>query len=91
MRLIDVTDYGQINVGDVLLVRRSNEFIAPVEVKTVLMQGTDKEEIILSKGKNIYFIMENFLNGKSWVKECKKITNGKMYSISNNQRCFSTY
>ncbi len=91
MNIAPITAAGQIKEGDVLLVKRSNEFIAPVTVKLVLNPGSNHEEIVLAKGKNIYFITSMFLDGKSWVKECCKLENGKIYSISNSLHNFSTY
>lgn len=91
MNILPITGYGQISTGDVLLIKRSNEFVAPVEVKDVLQKGTDEEEIILSKTKNQYFIMSMFIDGKSWVKECCKLVDGRIYSISNNQRSITCY
>ncbi len=89
--IIPVTGPGQIKVGNVLLIRRSNEFIAPVTVKDVLEAGTCREEIIISKAKNIYFLMSKFIDGTSWIKECVILVDGKMYSIGNNQNCFVTH
>lgn len=91
MKLIELTGYGQVSAGDVLLIQRRNEFVAPVTVKDVLNKGTDKEEIILSKSKNIYFIVSMFLAGESWCKACSRLVNGKIYSISNSMHNFSTY
>jgi hypothetical protein len=91
MKLIPLTAYGQLRKGDVILIRRSNEYIAPVEVKEVLSASTDQEEIIISKGRNLYFITSMFLKGESWVKECCKLMNGRLYSVANNQRCISGY
>jgi len=88
MNIIPITGYGQIKEGDMLLVRRSNEFIAPVIAKQVLQAGTPEEEIVLSKTKNIYFIMLKFLDGSSWIKECRKVESGKIYSISNSMYDF---
>ena len=91
MNLIPITGYGQIRTGDVLLVKRSNEFIAPVEVKDVLEPGTEQEEIILSKTKNVYFIVRKFLAGESWIKQCAKLVDGRLYSITNNHRDITCY
>jgi len=86
VQVVPVTGYGQVQKGDVLLVNRGNEFVAPVEVKDVLQAGTEGEEIILSAAKNVYFIVRKFLAGESWIKECSKLVNGRIYSITNNQR-----
>jgi len=91
IQLIPLTGFGQVKVGDVLLVKRSNEFIAPVEVKDVLNYGTPREEIVLSKAKNQYFLVSKFLDGSSWIKECSRLVNGRLYSITNNVRDFTCY
>jgi hypothetical protein len=91
IKLIPLTGYGQVSAGDVLLVKRSNEFIVPVEVKEVLHKGTEREEIIIAKQKNLYFIVARFLQGASWVKECSKLVDGRLYSITNNLRDFTCY
>lgn len=86
-----LTGYGQIGEGDVLLLKRANEYVAPVEVKRVMFSGTEQEEIIISKSKNLYFIVSLFLAGKSWVKECSLLRNGRMYSVSNSRRDITCY
>ena len=91
IKLVPLTGYGQVREGDVLLVKRSNEYIAPVEVKEVIDTGTDREEIILSKAKNVYFVVAKFLRGDSWIKECSKLVDGRLYSITNNQRDITCY
>lgn len=91
IRLEPITDFGQIKVGDVLLLKRSNEFVAPVTVKEVIYKGTADEEVIISKTKNFYFITSMLLDGTSWVKECARLINGKLYSVANNQNDFTCY
>lgn len=91
MKVISITGFGQVLPGDVLLIKRSNEFIVPVEVKQVLNAGEATEEIVLSIRKNIYFIISMFLKGDSWVKECSKLQDGRIYSITNNLRDITCY
>jgi hypothetical protein len=91
IKIIPVTGVGQIVMGDVLLLKRHGRFIAPVEVKQVLRAGEESEEIILSKTKNLYFVMSMFLKGSSWVKECAKLDNGRLYSLTNNARDITMY
>jgi hypothetical protein len=89
MKTIPLTRHGQVKVGDVLLIKRNSEFIAPVEVKQICFEGTPKEEFVLSKNKNVYFILSRFLLGTSWIKECSILENGRLYSISNSMRDIS--
>lgn len=84
MKIIEITRFGQINKDDLLLLRAHNKDIFPALVKEVLVKGSKDEEIIISAGRNLYFSTRMFLEGRSWVKECRKIINGKMFSISNN-------
>lgn len=89
MELIPLTGPGQLQVGDVLLIEKRNRIVAPAEVKEVIRAGTGEEEIILAKGRNLYFIVSMFLRGESWVKACCKVANGRLYSITNNLRDIS--
>ena len=72
--------------GDVLLITRSNRIVSPAEVKEVIGAGTEREEIVLSRGRNIYFAVSMFLRGESWIKACSKLVNGRVYAITNNLR-----
>jgi len=91
MRFKDLSDYGQLDEGDLILINCERNGVFPVTVKEVLMKGTPEEEIIINKSKNIYFITAKYFDNTSWVKVCAKVTDGKIYSISNNTRKFITF
>jgi len=84
-----LTDYGQLKPGDAVLIRDRNDVVFPATVKDVLSPGGAEEEILIGKSKNLYFIVGMYLDGKSWVKECAKIVNGKIYSLSNSMESYT--
>lgn len=89
MNLIPLTAPGQLQAGDLLLIERRNQVVCPAEVKEVIRPGTEQEEIVLARGRNLYFVVSMFLRGESWIKECSKVVNGRVYSITNNLRDIS--
>ena len=74
IRLDKLSKPGQINEGDILIIADGNGVIHSERAKIIVRPGVkcdcNGEEIILRKKKNIYFITDLFLKGKSWVKEC---------------------
>jgi hypothetical protein len=83
MTIHKITDYGQIKVGDVLLLD-DGKHVFPATCKRVVDFGSHTEEIVFSLSKNYYFIMSKYLSGDSWIKSASKIERGRMYSFSNN-------
>ena len=67
MRIEPLTEYGQIKSGDLILLKNRG-VIESHKVKDVVASGTDREEIILKRKKNIYFIVSMALEGSSWAK-----------------------
>lgn len=90
MELIDITKFGQIEKGDFLLLEDCN-CVFPAIVREVLNSNETGEEIILSKSKNVYFIMENYLNRVSWVLNCKRVVNGDVFNLSNTTKKWKVY
>lgn len=86
IKITPLTKHGQLNVGDVILIKRKGIYVAPVEVKQICFKGTEKEEIVISKKHNKYFILSKFLSGNSWVEECCILENGRLYSVGNSMR-----
>jgi len=84
-----ITSYGQMKVGDVLIIERRRDgrkFV--VGVKEVFNSHMTKEEIVICLGKNDYFIVGMLLNDDSWVKSVVKIPGAELTSITNNTREF---
>lgn len=83
-----VTDHGQIREGELLVIEKQSggKFIAIA--KRVLNAGTDREEIVLSKGKNDYFIMSMLLDGSSWVKNVTRLPGVQVTAITNTTNPF---
>jgi len=72
MKLVLVDMFGQFKIGDTILIVQSDKFFK-ASVKDVLNYGTDKEEVIINKTKNLYFIVAMYLKNKSWAKQVFKI------------------
>lgn len=92
LELTRVTAAGQIQEGELLLIRMKNGELVPVEAKQVLRpgkEGDNGEEIVISIARNNYFIMRLYLEGKSWVVDCYRIPNGRVYAVTNNMRDIS--
>lgn len=74
LRLEHVTKAGQIQEGDNLIILDNRGGIHVEKAKVVIRPGVacdcDGEEIVIRKMRNIYFITDVYLKGKSWVKEC---------------------
>jgi len=65
-------NFGQVDDGDLLLMNTCyGQF--KVRAKKVLYKGTDKEEVIVHKGRNHYFIVSMVMGGSSWVKGVRVI------------------
>ena len=59
---------GQIYEGDRLILVNGAGKVTKTTAKFVLNQNTDKEEVVINKSKNLYFILSMYLDGSSWVK-----------------------
>ena len=59
---------GQIFRGDKIILVDVEGKIRKCKAKAIINQNTDKEEIIINKKRNSYFIVSMYLNGSSWVK-----------------------
>ncbi len=58
----------QIHEGDRLIVVDDSGKVKKTTAKIVINPNTDKEEIVINKSKNHYFILSMYLRGASWVK-----------------------
>jgi hypothetical protein len=68
-----ITGYGQLSVGDRIIITNKSGERKNAKVKIVLAKGTAFEEIVTNKSKNHYFIVSMLKDGSSWVKECHKV------------------
>ena len=84
IEIANVTNYGQIKKGEVLVIERSNGIKFIAVAKEVIRKGTDQEEVVICKSRNDYFIMSLMLDGKSWVKNVSRLIDVKIISITNN-------
>jgi hypothetical protein len=90
-KLIPLTDFGQLKQENTLLIEGSKGEIFIAEVRQIINPGKSSEEIILAKGRNVYFVVSNYLQGKSWVKSVDVINNAKITNICNTKRKFEIY
>ncbi len=65
--LCDITSAGQVKKGDVIVCKYKGKERS-YKVKEVLFPGDHKEEIIVNKKKNKFFLTENVIKGRSWAK-----------------------
>lgn len=86
-----VTKYGQINRGDLLIIETRTGITFPAVAKAVLHSGTEKEEVIVSKTRNHYFIMSMMLDGKSWARNVLRIPGGVLTTYSNSMKTLKDY
>ena len=63
-----LTDFGQIDSGDRVTCKYAGR-IRSYKVREVLSKGTSREEIIINKKQNKYFIVSMALDGSSWAKD----------------------
>ena len=70
MELKEVKTLTDIKQGDTIILTGSGMVNEPVKVQSVKI-SRDGTEIIFDKKMNRYFNLGMYLDGKSWVKECK--------------------
>jgi hypothetical protein len=68
MDSIKLTDYGQVEPNDLIIIKLANGDVEPKRVDEVLEKGTEYEEILLKSNNKAYFITKNLLTDASWVK-----------------------
>lgn len=74
MNLKEVKTLNDIKKGDVIIITGDILNNEPFKVQTVKVSENDGTEIIFDRKMNRYFNLGMYLEGKSWVKECKIIT-----------------
>ncbi|WP_444891754.1 hypothetical protein ACJJIE_00135 (plasmid) [Microbulbifer sp. TRSA001] len=83
-----VTNFGQIKQGDTLVIERRQGGRFVVQVRQVIAPGTGREEVVLSIGKNDYFIVSMFIDGTSWVRKVWRLPGVRLTNITNNMEAF---
>lgn len=73
MTLKDVKTLTDIKQGDTIIITGDVLKNEPVKAQIVKVSETDGTEIIFDKKMNRFFNLGMYLEGKSWVKECKVI------------------
>lgn len=71
MELKEVKTITDIKQGDTLIITGDNYINEPFKAQIVKVSQNDGTEIIINKKKNRFFNLGMYLEGRSWVKECK--------------------
>ena len=73
MKLKSIKSLTDIEEGDTLIITGDMLKNEAVKVKKVKVSMNDGTEIIFDLKKNLYFSLDAYLMGHSWVKEVKKV------------------
>ena len=74
MELKEVKTLTDIKQGDTLIITGDTLKNEPVKAQIVKVTEQDGTEIIFDKKNNRFFNLGMFLEGKSWVKDCKVVS-----------------
>lgn len=86
-----VTDFGQINKDDVLVIETRTGIKIIAITKKVIRFGTEHEEVVTNLTKNHYFITKMLLDGGSWAKNVVRIPGARMTSSTNTVMTLKDY
>lgn len=70
MQIEKIAKAGQVREGDLLLIG-TNDGVQEARARIVLNHGTDREEVVIAKRSNRYFITSMLLDGTSWAKDVR--------------------
>ena len=73
MELKDVKTLTDIKQGDTIIITGDVLKNEPFKAQIVKVSETDGTEIIFDKKMNRFFNLGMYLEGKSWVKDCKVV------------------
>lgn len=73
MELKDVKTLTDIKQGDTIIITGDILKNEPFKAQIVKVSDTDGTEIIFDKKMNRFFNLGMYLEGKSWVKDCKVV------------------
>lgn len=71
MELVEPKSINDIRQGDTLILTGDTLKNVPVKAQIVKVSEKDGTEIIFNKKANRFFNLGMYLDGRSWVKECK--------------------
>lgn len=74
MELKEVKTLTDIKQGDTIIITGDTLKNEPVKAQIVKVTEQDGTEIIFDKKNNRFFNLGMFLEGKSWVKDCKVVS-----------------
>ena len=74
MELKDVKTLTDIKQGDTIIITGDVLKNEPFKAQIVKVSETDGTEIIFDKKMNRFFNLGMYLEGKSWVKDCKVVS-----------------
>lgn len=83
-----ITKVGQIKKNDVLVIEKNNGIKFLAIAREIINEGAYDEEILLSKGKNYYFIVSKLADGTSWVKSVTKLKDVQATALINNTNSY---
>ena len=70
---MEITAEGQLTIGDTIqIVGKSDRDSQTVTVKDVITEA-GREEVVICKRRNYYFITKMVIDGTSWAKSITKI------------------
>jgi len=73
MELKDVKTLTDIKQGDIIIITGDILKNEPFKAQIVKVSETDGTEIIFDEKMNRFFNLGMYLEGKSWVKDCKVV------------------
>jgi hypothetical protein len=82
-------DVNSIKDGDLLVIqRKSDKRNIIVQCKKILNRRSGNEEVLISRGKNDYFIWSMYKNGESWVWRVWNLGGVELTNITNTMNNF---
>lgn len=86
-----ITDFGQVNRDDVLVIETRTGIKIIAIAKAVLRKGTEDEEVVVNLRRNHYFIVKMLLDGNSWAKNVARIPGAKLTASTNTTMTLKDY
>ena len=74
MKSVPVTRFGQIKLGDALLLEEKGGGVKACHAHDVINPGTSDEEIIIDDERNHYFIVSRMISRVGWIQKAYILT-----------------